>query len=190
MGKRGGKTDIGSYWCEWWESNPLSNQTLLSPLALRSRPLSSVAEISCGFGRNRPKPTRILGVLGLFDTGRASFSYPTEALVHIYIPQPRGDLAVESLCRESLTWLSWASLFFGLLSLSLCFYYSTLLRVCQEVFENFFHLPASITTMGLTFSNPRPRVLPLLTSLLYHILTDLSSVFLTFFRSFFRMLLP
>ena len=85
LGKRGGKTDIGSYWCErwdlnphkyiancislleltfaywceWWELNPLSNQTLLSPLALRSRPLGSVVEISCGFGRNRPKPTRI-----------------------------------------------------------------------------------------------------------------------------------
>lgn len=112
LGKRGGKTDIGSYWCEWWESNPLSNQTLLSPLALCSRPLSSVMEISCGFGRNRPKPTRVLGVLGLFATGRASLSYLTEALVHIYIPQPRGDLAVESLCRESLTSLSWASLFF------------------------------------------------------------------------------
>ena len=32
--------------------------------------------------------------------------------------------------------------------------------------------------MGLTFSNPRPRVLPLLTLIVYHTLLDLSIVFL------------
>ena len=44
-----------------------------------------------------------------------------------------------------------------------CLHYTTYSVVCQEVFENFFRLRATATTVGLTFSNPRPRVLPLLT---------------------------
>ena len=55
---------------------------------------------------NYPSPALALTykvLLGLFTTGSASLSYLTEALVHIYIPQPRGDLAVRCLCREGLT---------------------------------------------------------------------------------------
>ena len=36
---------------------------------------------------------------------------------------------------------------------------TTFRGVCQEVFENFFRLRATATTVGLTFSNPRPGVL-------------------------------
>ena len=55
---------------------------------------------------NYPSPALALTykvLLGLFTTGSASLSYLTEALVHIYIPQPRGDLAVRCLCRKGLT---------------------------------------------------------------------------------------
>ena len=55
---------------------------------------------------NYPSPALALTykvLLGLFTTGSASLSYLTEALVHIYIPQPRGDLAVRCLCRGGLT---------------------------------------------------------------------------------------
>ena len=45
----------------------------------------------------------LINWLGLFTTGSASLSYLTEALVHIYIPQPRGDLAVRCLYRGGLT---------------------------------------------------------------------------------------
>jgi hypothetical protein len=43
-------------------------------------------------------------VSGLFATGRVSLTYLTETMVHIYIPQPRGDLAVEVI-GLGLTWL-------------------------------------------------------------------------------------
>ena len=36
---------------------------------------------------------------------------------------------------------------------------TTFRGVCQEVFENFFRLRATATSVGLTFSNPRPGVL-------------------------------
>ena len=55
---------------------------------------------------NYPSPALALTykiLLGLFTTGSASLSYLTEALVHIYIPQPRGDLAVRCLYRGGLT---------------------------------------------------------------------------------------
>ena len=62
-------------------------------------------------------------------------------------------------------------------SLTLYLHYTTRCGVCQEVFENFFRLLASTTTVGLTFSNPRPRVLPLLTLLSIALRTPLVNSF-------------
>ena len=87
-------------------------------------------------------PDCTLTLLGLFTTGSASLSYLTEALVHIYIPQPRGDLAVRCLCREGLTRSRGRSLSFGLPSLiSVYLLQHTLLSLSRgflKFFQKFF----------------------------------------------------
>lgn len=84
----------------------------------------------------------------------------------------------ESLCRESLTWLSWATLSLGLLSLSHCIYYITLCSICQEVFYIFLEkVCATFTQRGHD-----PVKLFLLT---FTIISQTFRFVNTFFKNFF-----
>ena len=87
----------------------------------------------------RQPHTHIFG----FVIGIIPHFFSLGALVHIYIPQTDTPCGEMSLAGRSYS-LSWVLPFLsGCLPSSLCTYYSTLLVVCQEVFEkisNFFQL--------------------------------------------------
>ena len=69
-----------------------------------------------------------------FVIGIIPHCFSLGALAHIYYSQTDTPCEWEFLSGKSYL-LSWASLSFGLLSLSQCLYYNTLWSICQEVFE-------------------------------------------------------
>ena len=113
--------------------------------------------------------------------------FSLRGLVHICIPHT-GTPCGRGLCHQGLTRLSWVLPSASALLPSLCFYYSTLLVICQGVFRNFLKflfkqhhslgrcdpLVVSLVTGGDSLSFP-------LTPLLYHNLGNLSRGFLHFF---------
>ena len=66
-------------------------------------------------------------------------SFSLRGLVHICIPHT-GTPCGRGLYRQGLTRLSWVLPSASALLPSLCFYYSTLLAICQDVFATFFSL--------------------------------------------------
>lgn len=107
------------------------------------------------------------------------------ALVHICIPQTDTPCGEMSLAERSYL-LSWATSSVCLSS-SLCTYYSTLLVVCQEVFEkisNFFQLrfPTKALSSCVSFY---PRPLDIL--IIAHLVLFVKS-FLKLFSKFFQVL--
>ena len=98
---------------------------------------------------NYPSPALALTykvLLGLFTTGSASLSYLTEALVHIYIPQPRGDLAVRCLCREGLTHSRGCCPFFRV----------AFPRLCVLIIAHFVKFVKGFSTFSRNFFFERP----------------------------------
>ena len=145
---------------------------------------------------NYPSPALALTykvLLGLFTTGSASLSYLTEALVHIYIPQPRGDLAVRCLCREGLTHSRGCCPFFRVAFPHLCVliiaHFVEFVKRFLKKFATFFDVEnvCACNFRGYLFHRCalgfRALLIesfccsPLLTYLLYHTLTYLSRGF-------------
>ena len=106
---------------------------------------SGSAYLSVTISHNREA---LINWLGLFTTGSASLSYLTEALVHIYIPQPRGDLAVRCFWREGLTHSRGCCPFFRVAFPHLCV---LIIAHCERFVKSFLKLFSSFFQPLLDF---------------------------------------
>ena len=105
-------------------------------------------------------------------------SFSLRDLVHICIPHT-GTPCGRGLYRQGLTRLSWVLPSASALLPSLCFYYSTLLAICQGVSANFLSilLHFLLATLQTSWGTRLEVCYSPLTPLLYHNLGGLSRVF-------------
>lgn len=119
--------------------------------------------------------------------------FSLRGLVHICIPHT-GTPCGRGLCHQGLTRLSWVLPAASALLPSLCFYYSTLLAICQALFLIFFGgnggaCPSKSrvrTELNRLTAFPKSLAVPIplaFVPLLYHTLRGLSRGFLLFVRA-------